>query len=215
MMENLRSFLFSRRCNHRFLKTNWPHSVRAAFRRYLLAFAWASVCASAAAQAPASGFVVVSPSGKTYFHLTHAPEADVPLWAQWPGPDGQPVCCRKFTLQELVPASARAGEGHAAMTASGSEVLSYEWRGQASPAPAMPFAGMVLAAPRVRAGSVAELRAGRMTRARMCQGTEGINLLTQSGRYRSALYLGLGYGIQSPSRPCTREDEKFIERAQD
>ena len=53
MMENLRSFLFSRRCNHRFLKTNWPHSVRAAFRRYLLAFAWASVCASAAAQAPA------------------------------------------------------------------------------------------------------------------------------------------------------------------
>ncbi|WP_288920548.1 hypothetical protein [uncultured Ottowia sp.] len=49
----------------------------------------------------------------------------------------------------------------------------------------------------------------------MCQGAEGINLLTQSGRYRSALYLGLGYGIQSPSRPCTREDEKFIERAQD
>lgn len=130
MMENLRSFLFSRRCNHRFLKTNWPHSVRAAFRRYLLAFAWASVCASAAAQAPASGFVVVSPSGKTYFHLTHAPEADVPLWAQWPGPDGQPVCCRKFTLQELTPASAQAGEGHAAMTASGREALSYEWRDQ-------------------------------------------------------------------------------------
>lgn len=54
-----------------------------------------------------------------------------------------------------------------------------------------------------------------MARARMCQGAEGINLLTQSGRYRSALYLGQGYGIQSPSRPCTREDEKFIERAQD
>ena len=93
------------------------------------------------------------------------------------------------------------------MTASGREALSYEWRGQASPAPAMPFAGMVLAAPK--------LRAGRVTRARMCQGAEGINLLTQSGRYRSALYLGLGYGIQSPSRPCTREDERFIERAQD
>lgn len=187
----------------------------ASMKRCLLAITWASTCASAAAQAPASGFVVVSPSGQTHFYLTHAPEANVPLWAQWPGPDGQPVCCRKFTLQELAPASVRAGEGHAAMTASGREVLSYEWRGQASPAPAMPFAGMVLAAPRVRAGSVAELRAGRVTRARMCQGAEGINLLTQSGRYRSALYLGLGYGIQSPSRPCTREDERFIERAQD
>ena len=215
MMGFLRSFLFPRRGNHRFLKINWPHSARAAFRCRLLAMAWANACASAAAQVPASGFVVVSPSGKTYFHLTHAPEADVPLWAQWPGPDGQPVCCRKFTLQELAPVSVRAGEGHAAMTASGREALSYEWRGQASPAPAMPFAGMVLAAPRVRAGSVAQLRAGRMTRARMCQGAEGINLLTQSGRYRSALYLGLGYGIQSPSRPCTREDERFIERAQD
>ena len=77
------------------------------------------------------------------------------------------------------------------------------------------FCGHGSGCSKVRAGSVAELRAGRMARARMCQGAEGINLLTQSGRYRSALYLGQGYGIQSPSRPCTREDEKFIERAQD
>ncbi|WP_343293168.1 hypothetical protein AAHN93_01335 [Vandammella animalimorsus] len=167
---------------------------------------------------PASGFVLITPNGQGHVHLSRPLAADEHLWVQWPDRAGQPSCCRRLAADALQPVSASeqsAGddkpEHPVVMALDGSTPVHYrlhvtdELAGDS-------FLGMALAAPRVRAQGPHALHAAPDIRVRMCAGAEGLNLLTQAGQRHQALYLGLGYPIES-RHPCTPQDEDFIRRA--
>ncbi|MDO5087036.1 MAG: hypothetical protein Q4D74_05420, partial [Comamonadaceae bacterium] len=167
---------------------------------------------------PAAGFVLITPDGQAHVHLSRPLAAGERLWVQWPDRAGQPSCCRRLAADALQPVSASAQSAGddkpqhpVVMALDGSTPAHYRLRVPDELA-GDSFLGMALAAPRVRAQGAYALHAAPDIRVRMCAGAEGLNLLTQAGQRRQALYLGLGYPIESP-QPCTLQDEEFIRSA--
>ena len=90
----------------------------------------------------------------------------------------------------------------------------YSLRRKSASVPTTSFVGIAMAAPVVRELGDHGLKSSAGVLARSCSGTEGLNLLTQDGRRKSAAYISFGYPIQ-PTHACTREDEDFIAAAKD
>jgi hypothetical protein len=74
------------------------------------------------------------------------------------------------------------------------------------------FIGIAMSAPSVSSAGPYGVQGkykGKVTHARLCFGTEGINLIAKTRHEYRALYMSTGYGIDEQPK-CTKADERDI-----
>lgn len=156
------------------------------------------------------GLVSITSAGKAHFHFVDPLPPGQSVFIQTPTKDGKVRCCQRLNRADLQDDLAPSED---VTNIVGNAVSSYvlPWL-LAGPFGDDGFIGIAMSAPSVSYAGPYAVRGkfkGKVTHARLCFGTEGINLIAKTRHEYRALYMSTGYGIDEQPK-CTKADERDI-----
>ena len=172
------------------------------------------VWATNPASAVTAGFVEVSNDGSVHFYFDRSVPVDATIRFQTADKKGSPKCCSTVPAAQLQQAPVPP---HYNLSNGSGSAVHYLWPQTPSIANKDSFLGIAVAASSVKIQGRYRLLARtapttRRTSVWLCYGAEGVNLLSQTGKDVSALYLGLGYEFSAKPK-CNQSDINALGRA--
>lgn len=179
--------------------------------RFTLAL-WLGIALGANALAqPVAGLVRVTQQGQATFFFVDPLPANQDVSIQTPAANGAGFdCCTRVPRHELkamdsVPEQVTSGAGRAVASYVLQRPLTGQWGDSG-------FLGVAMAAPTILHGgryAVLGKEGRKVTRARLCYGVEGLNMIATRGSKVSSLYFAFGVEVDEAPK-CSARDERDL-----
>ena len=164
---------------------------------------------------PVPGFVSVNSEGETFFYFTDALPTGQTIFVQMPTVHHKLRCCDRVEASELKPVEQAPDQ---VIKVGSNEVHKYALqRKLTGDFGEDGFVGIAMSAGKIVADGAYATKAhtGRaVTRARLCYGTEGLNLIARRNGKVHVLYMSFG-GTVDVQPQCTKADTRDIGRVSD